>query len=172
MILSLMRFAGFTWEHNPLEINISQENKSNTINLGPFGERKLEGSRKCTVIKGKGELIGENCVEVYEALSALFKEKKSGILTIPGLPPIRAQFSEFNAQASTLPDVITYSFTFTECESSESYIVKKGKYLAKEGENLFDISDSEGVPLDTLVKLNPHIRYIDDLREGEEVLLC
>ena len=160
------------WEHNPLEVTVSHENKNGIVTLGMYGERQLEGVRKCTVIKGKGELVGENCVKTYEKLSALFKEKKSGILTVPGLAPIRAQFCELSAQATTVPDVITYSFTFKECESFENYIAKKEKYIAKKGENLFDISYSEGVSLDTLVELNPHIRYIDDLKEGEEVMLC
>ncbi len=172
MILSLMRFMGYQWKHNPLEIRITEKNAGQFETLNGMGERLLPGVRKCTIITGKGELVGENAIEVYEELSSLFKEKKTGILTIPGIAPMYAQFSELSSEATTEPDVIFYSFTFTEVESVAKNISQKEIYIASEGESLFSISQAEGVSLETLVELNPQIRYIDYLSDGEEVRLC
>ena len=172
MILSLMRFASFVWRHNPVEIKISEEYKSDVVKFGALGEKRLIPARKCTVIKGKGELVGADSLRVYEELSTLFKEKKTGVLTMPGLAPIVAQFSELTLDADSVPDVVRYGFTFTECDSRDGNNAKKEKYIASEGESLFGISHDEGVSLEVLVRLNPQIRYIDCLSDGDEVRLC
>ena len=46
-----------------------------------------------------------------------------------------------------------------------------GTYFARAGESLWDYANRWGVPIETLVAANPHIRDICQLEEGEKVVI-
>ncbi len=171
MILSLMRFAGHSFRHNPVELKIDNK-KTPKSSVIPFrGEVSAEGLRKCTVISGKGEFVGEDCIEQYKKLLALYEKGTKGVLSIPGLMPFYAYISSLCAVGETTPDLISYSFEFTEITGVREQR-KREFHTVSEGETLFDIADIEGVSLDTLTVLNPQLRRPDELNAREKVRLC
>ncbi len=171
MILSLMRFAGHNFRHNPVEIKIENK-KLRKSSLVPFrGEVSAEGLRKCTVISGKGEFVGEDCIEQYKKLHSLYEKGERGVLSIPGLMPFYAYISGLTALGETTPDLISYSFEFTEITGIREQR-KREYHTVSEGETLYDIACVEGVSLESLATLNPHLRRPDDLCVGEKVRLC
>ena len=81
-------------------------------------------------------------------------------------------FKKLDMEADVTPDRISFSFEFVE---AESFYVKDNTaklHSVLEGETLFDIAYDFGVPVDSLVKLNPSVRRPDELMVGEEIRVC
>ena len=73
MNLVPMRFKGVEWHHNPREISFSCEQNVSEL-LSPFGISYIQNTgRKSTVIRGEGELYGEDCAEQFSRLLSLLK---------------------------------------------------------------------------------------------------
>ena len=171
MTLAQMRFAGFTWFHNPKEIRIIDE-KSVGQHLSPDCRCSSRSfGRKCRVIYGTGELYGEDCLKQYRKLYELYCQNKPGILSIPQLPPLYAVFEELVFEEGTVPDVVTYKFKFRECEA-KSFDTQKQYHTVKSGETLWDIAYIYGMTVDELVALNPSIKRPDYMKTVERVRLC
>ena len=151
MKLIPMRFMGYEWHHNPREITFECE-KSVTERLVPYDVSQIQQTgRKNMVIKGTGELYGEDCMEHTEPVFAVFESVK-----ILGAPK---------------ENVLTYGFVFREVmEEKESG--KNTFHTARDGENLWDISYKYNIVIDELVRLNPQIKRPDIVDEGEVIRLC
>ena len=107
MKLAPMRFKGVEWHHNPREITFSCEKEINELHA-PYGRSYVQNTgRRNMLIKGEGELFGDDCMEQFERLYALFQEGGSGVLAIPKLGAVYAVFEA--AQGETLWDV-SYRF--------------------------------------------------------------
>lgn len=171
MILSLMRFAGYSWKHNPVELKIENKKIKDSSVFPYFGEVNREGLKACSVISGKGELLGEDCIEQYKKLLGLYDKGTQGVLSIPGIMPFYAVFSGVSAVGETTPDLISYTFEFTEV-SAERKPRKKEYHTVSAGETLYDIAYAEGVSLEALIALNVQLVRPDTLHEGEKVRLC
>ena len=171
MVLALMRFAGFEWEHNPLKIQLQNKRVECSQVLPFYGTQVADLCDDVRVISGSGELVGEDCLEQYDELLKLYRDGRKGVLTIPGLQPVYAYFSRLCAVAQTIPDVLCYEFEFTEIDSLEDGEEAK-VYISRSGETLFDIAAETGVSVGVLVKLNPDIRRPDEVKSGREVKLC
>ncbi len=171
MILSLMSFGDFHWLHNPLEIKI--ENRRLVYNeIHPQrGEKLYESGNGCRVITGRGELLGDDCIDKFRELYEVFKKGESRMLSLPIFGPIYAKFTALEVLGNSTPDLLTYSFEFTEADSF-SFEERKEYVKAKEGETLFDIAFNERVSVDELVSYNPQIKRPDKLISGERVKLC
>lgn len=172
MKLALMRFKGFTLWCNPLSVEIQSEKNNIAYTLPYSGEIFEDIGLKCRVIKGKGVLKGENCIEQYASLRALQSEKGEGVLSLPGCLPMKAYFTELNALADITPDTISYSFVFTEASSKQTDLPLYKEHTVKDGETLYDIAAKYSVDVGVLVELNPSICRPDELKGGERIKLC
>ncbi len=171
MILSTMRFDGYEWEHNPLSVEISHQRILVYDLLPLVGKDTRDLGRGCMVVSGKGELYGEDCMEQYSELEKKYLQGKTGVLTIPGIVPLRARFSKLSVLAADAPDLLTYGFEFVE-EHSLPNEKNNTEYICREGDTLFDIAHSFGTTVDELVRLNPYLRRPDELPAGKAVRLC
>lgn len=168
-----MRFCGYTFHHNPATLKI--EGAGNIRELtSPCCEPKSAhlGSRLRRVT-GEGELYGADCIAQFERLQKLLDDEKEGLLSLPKMPAMHAYLKELKMTAQPKEDVLGYRFLFIEAQPAAKDNTPREYYdTLVVGESLWDISYITGVPIETLVELNPQIRYIDSLEEGERVRLC
>lgn len=168
-----MRYAGFTFLHNPSKLTI--EEKSNIVSLispcaPPDSVRLGRGLR---TVSGEGELYGADCLEQYRRLAALCEREEKGLLSLPKLPPMTAYLKELRLTAEAQEDLVSFAFTFTETQGEQSAVTADSIYTVRsDGESLWDIAYLHGLSIDRAVELNPHIRMIASLRAGEKVRLC
>ena len=169
MKLVAMRFDGVVWHHNPRRLRFEhEENVRELAGVTPPDVVQHSG-RKNVVIEGEGELYGEDCTEQFDRLLALFRRRREGVLSLPGFKPVTAVFERLTLLAQPGPDVLNYSFRFREVRSEAA---DKPQSVVTGGEHLWDISYRYGVPIDTLVRLNPQIKRPDEVEEGTVILLC
>lgn len=172
MELPLMRFEGFEWPRNPYKLNVINRNETRWESFPQKGETLTGCMRKCSVVSGEGEFLGEDCVTQYEKLKAVFKKHKRGVLTLPNGETLRVCFEELSSHPDSTPKKLSYSFRFSEESSVPHNLSKSSEYVAAGGESLFDIAYAEDVDIDTLVRVNPQIRDIREIKKGERVRLC
>ena len=171
MIISTLRFDSFQWEHNPLYIEVTYKQDVKVQRLQGAGAKAQSHGVSLRVVKGKGEIAGENCLSDYARLCALFEKGTKGLLTLPFAPPFYAYFTDLTLKGEVTPRLITYTFEFCEAENGAG--VKQGdKAVVRQGDTLFDIAFENQVSVDKLVALNPGIKRPDELFEGMEVRLC
>ena len=164
-----LRFAGFEWKVNPAKINIDSKCVLSEYTSPDCAEvigNIREGALK---VSGEGEFVGMNCIYDYEALQELFRNKKRGLLTLPGMKPFYAYFTALSVSGDETPEVLRYKFEFVRDTKKSG---KKKFHICKEGESLFDVADMYNVALMSLVKLNPQLKSADGLKKGERVALC
>lgn len=171
MELALMRYKGFTLWCNPLSIEVQSGRKCVSYTLPYSGEKHSDLGEKCRVIKGRGQLRGEDCLEQYAQLRALQAQGGAGVLSLPTMEPVKAIFAGLSAVADATPDTISYSFEFVEVSSEQEFSGEK-THTVKEGETLFDIAYEYSVSVDSLVALNTSVKRPDELNAGEEIKIC
>lgn len=171
MKLIPMRFAGYEWRHNPREIKFECEKKINELLAPNQGAEIQDAGRKNMVVKGEGELYGNDCLEQFNALLALFKKDGKGVLAIERITPFFAVFESVKLIGAPRENVLSYSFVFREV-MGEKQSDPPAQYTAAQGEDLWDISYKFGIVIDELVRLNPQVRRPDMLTEGEVIRLC
>ena len=165
MKLVPMRFKGVEWRHNPREITFALDKTVHEL-PSPFGKAIVQNAgRKNRIIKGEGELFGEDCTEQFRALAELFKSGGSGILAIPKLGSLHAVFESLTLKGYPKNDVLTYGFVFREVMERER-ADKPDSHTAADGETLWDISYLYNIEIDRLVALNPDIRRPDEPLDG------
>lgn len=171
MKLVPMRFKGVEWHHNPREISFSCEQSVSEMKA-PYGNAYIQNTgRKNTVVRGEGELYGEDCTEQFGRLFSLMKSGGSGVLAIPKLGTMVAVFESLSVKGTPKPDVLTYRFVFREVMEKTANDTPTA-YVCQSGETLWDVSYRFGIVIDRLAALNPDIRRPDDVLEGKEVALC
>ena len=167
-----MRFMGYTWHHNPKELSIECGKTVVKFGVPYFREMLLSFSDKLITVKGVGELYGEDCLEQYKRLQRLFEKGGTGILCLPSLPAMYACFESLRMLANDKPSVITYEFKFTQSKCLD-VLTKVSKTVVADGEKtLWDIAYENNTDVHTLVEFNPHIMFINDVKEGVEVHIC
>nr|DAU20899.1 MAG TPA: LysM [Caudoviricetes sp.] len=171
MKLVPMRYKGVEWHHNPREITFECDKKLNELK-SPYGQSYIQNiGRKNMKISGTGELYGGDCLQQFDSLLKLFKQGGGGVLSLPKLSPIYAEFESLKIIGEPKPDALTYSFVFREV-MDKKHSCKKIVCITKEGENLWDISYRYGIDIDSLVTLNPHIKRPDIVEDGSVIRLC
>ena len=173
MKLVPMRYAGYSFRHNPSKLKI--EDEANIVSLispwSPPDSRHL--GRRLRIIRGEGELYGADCIEQYRQLSRLYEREEKGILSLPKMAPMTAYLRELQLIAEPQEDVLRFTFSFVETQGEQRAVDPEPCYLVEsDGESLWDIAYANGVEIDTLVRLNPQICRIADLAAGEKVRLC
>ena len=171
MNLVPMRFKGVEWRHNPREISFECSKRVNELHA-PYGKSYIQNTgRKCMLIKGEGELYGADCTEQFAALFELFKSGGSGVLAIPKLGALHAEFESLKIKGYPKPDVLTYSFVFREV-AQRAVDDKPASYTPFAGETLWDVSYRFDMVIDRLIALNPWVKRPDENLDGKVVALC
>lgn len=168
MRLVKMRFKGFEWAENPTELVVKHSKSTKETLLPFFGSRVAELGTAKRRVEGKGFFTGENALESFAQLKACFDEAGAGMLKLPSHEPFLAvmdKLSMIGAPGST----VEYSFGFTETEGLHA-VSSYGETSAQENKSLWDYA-TQAVPIEQLVRLNPHIRDIGSLVKGERVVL-
>lgn len=172
MKLSPMRFMGYTWHHNPKSLTVKCKDKTVSYSYPDIGQIVESFFSEPIEISGVGELYGKDCFGQYEKLLELYKQGKSGVLCLPKLMPIHCSFEKLSVEASTIPSLLTYSFTFRQQKSRESVNNTLSEFTALEDCTLFDVACRFNVEIEKLVELNRDIMFINELKKGQVVRLC
>lgn len=172
MKLCPMRFSGFTWHHNPKELQIINGKTIVDLDIA-YDKNVLQNfGEKPIVINGVGELYGDDCLEQYEKLRQLYLKGECGILCLPQLTPIYACFEKLSVLAKDINSVITYSFSFKQVTSKETNKVYIDTFKVSDEKTLWEVAQKTQVDIETLVRLNSDIMFINDLQEGMVINLC
>lgn len=171
MKLVPMRFNGFEWHHNPKEIVFECVKNINELSSPGSTAYIQDMGRKNMIVSGTGELYGEDCLEQFDRLLTLFKKGGRGVLAVPKITPIFAVFESLKIKGQPSPDILEYSFVFREV-MEEKRTEKVNACIGQDGERLWDISYKYGVPIDTLVRLNPSVKRPDISLSGKVIKLC
>ena len=170
MHLMTMRFKDFTWRDNPTALRVSCE-RGLAEAAAPFGESLARdlGPRQRKVT-GEGAFAGEDAMEQWGRLSALFAAGGPGLLQLPGVEPLWALLDRLELIGAQGRDLVRYAFSFTE-EAGRRPYAGRGRYRAQAGETLWDYARRWGRTVEELAAANPWVRDICQLEEGEEVLV-
>ncbi len=168
-----MRFCGYSLHHNPAVLKIENTGNIRELSSPCCEPDSMHLGNRLRRISGEGELYGEDCIAQFRELYGLFERGERGVLVLPRMPALYAYLRELKMIAEPQENVLGYRFTFLEAQSPgrDNSIVDTYDTIAA-GESLWDIGYRYGVPLETLVRLNPQIKYIDCLDENERVRLC
>lgn len=168
-----MRYKGYTFHHNPATLNVTHNRNLKEKQI-PFYLSVLQDYGRCAmVVTGQGELYGEDCFEQYQRLFALYSQKNSGALSVPGINPFMANFTYLAMISEPEDNLIKYKFTFTE-DMQASFPVNSTDsniHISEQGESLWDISFKYSIPVETLIELNNFIKRPDALEAGSRVTL-
>lgn len=172
MTLVPMRFMGVTWHHNPKTLSIQCGKQMQELVYPYEHAESVFLGEHCRVIRGTGELYGEDCIGQFNALCRLYRRKGSGILTLPQMPSVRAEFTELKFISSERKNIVEYAFAFTEMQTEKNDENVHIYHTVKSGETLWDISYAYETAVETLARLNPWIRTPESLLSGEQVKIC
>lgn len=171
MELAVMRFGGISLPHNPKTLKLVRNKRVNSVGLLNGGRRIVSILDEVSRISGTAELFGEDCFLQYEKLLRLHFSNELQTLALPELGAVRAVLSKVTLLAEPTNNVISAAFEFqTEAASDcAERISSPSSHIVCKGESLWDISYECGISVERLVELNPQIRFITDLNEGEKV---
>ena len=111
MTLVPMRFKNYEWRYNPEEISFECEKNIQELN-SPKNTAYIQNlGRKNRLIKGKGQLCGEDCHEQFANLWKVFEEGGVGVLALPFIKPVYAVFEKLTVIGEPVPDMLTVSYT-------------------------------------------------------------
>lgn len=166
-----LRFAGVSLSHNPKTLKITRSKKINSVGLVGGSSKLSNVCDNVSSISGTGEIYGSDCFLVYEKLLRMCFKNTADILAVPELGAFRAVLEDISVLAEPKENFLSVAFTFRAVSSGKTPVrILPEQYVkAGEGESLWDIAYACGVPVEQLVKLNPQIRKILDLKKGEEV---
>lgn len=167
-----MRYAGFVWRHNPYSLMFQSE--KNTVELLPpyFASDVRAFSEKPCLIKGEGELFGEDCIEQYIRLKTLFSRRQEGVLSIEGLGSFYVAFISLSMLSQPKDNILSYAFSFRQKRYQTTDVTEEEYVIASADETLWDIAFQRHMAVEELIRLNPQIRFLDELTQGERVRIC
>lgn len=109
-----MRYKDYLFPHNPASIRISAQAALAMAQCPGHAPAVQHMGRGRRVITGSGSFFGEDALEQYRRLEAVFRQKSSGLLQLPGLHSVMAYFARLECDAKGDGSVIEYSFEFWE----------------------------------------------------------
>ena len=183
MILTPMRYKGYTWPHNPRVYAIDYERKM-AVHKVPFGYYYLQDlGRTRRVMEGEGEFVGDGAYSQFGQLANVFYEEGPGPLIHPVWQAASAYFVSLRLEQEPLPGYVRYSFVFWEDAGYYSGELQtasaggtgaasagsSGVYRVEQGDTLWEIARRFGLSLETLIALNPQIKNPNLIHVGDEV---
>ena len=193
MLLTPMRFKGYTWPHNP-EIYHVERRRRLAAHPVPYGGCVIQDlGSECRVLRGEGVFAGANAYEQFRQLAAVFEEGGAGLLVHPVWRTERAWFAALTVEEEPLPDYVRYSFEFWEDWDGGSGGLREAQETApaqteeapdtgrqegtvrthsvREGDTLWGIAQAYGTTLTEVIAANPQIKNPNLIHPGEEVYL-
>ena len=172
MIVSNIRYKGYSFRHNPEHLKVTSEN-SIRQQIIPKGKNVIQDiGAKARVVTGTGKLFGEDCLKQYNRLVNLQKQDDSGVLSLPDTLPFYAYFKKIELVCEPTEKLVTYSFEFVEDMTKSEVAENKVYHYVRDNESLWDISYMYDIPIENLVSLNPQVKWIDELEKGEKIRIC
>lgn len=169
-----MRFGSMMWHINPEEIKITRDRK---LSLKSDGTRSVlfDRGEDGATVKVSGCFFGENADAMAAELENLMIRGSTEALYLPGMGLIRAKLKKLERQGTGGFGKAAYGMEFIEIKLPAGQKIPElisGKtYVASGGESIWDVADAYKLSAEELVRLNPHIRHINLLREGEVLWL-
>lgn len=165
-----MQYKGCTFDVNPENIRL-RLSKQVSRTVIPFKKvRTQELYQNPCVISGSGIFIGKEAQQQAFSLLYSYRSKGADYLFSPLLPPLKMVFTSLQLEADASGEGIRYSFEFTE-EPSGKRLTRTNRYTrARKGENLFDVANRTGYPVEYLAERNC-FRHLFALEEGDTVWL-
>ena len=169
-LLMAMSYKTFFFRDNPVSLSVEEEKNVKEV-LVPFqGTGAEDLGRKRRRVKGEGYFTGEDCWQQWNELQKLYREPDPGSLRLPGQLPFLAVMDQLKLIGVAGENLIKYSFSFVEWESSAAY-TGRGVHRAKAGESLWDYAYRFGRTIEELVEANTQIRDVACLEQGEKVIV-
>lgn len=163
-----MRFKGFTWQVNPISLNVECARNVKETALPFAGGRAEDLGPKKRRVSGQGYFTGKDGMSQWRRLEEIFQEGGPGGLQLPEQEPFWAVMDSLKLLGQEGPELVKYGFSFTEYRAGESW-KGQGRHLASAGESLWDYAGRYGWDMEELRRANLHIRDIAELEQGEEV---
>ena len=186
MILTPMRYKGYTWPHNPRVYSIDYR-RTMAVNQAPFSGYQLQDLGLAhRVMEGEGEFTGAGAYAEFQRLACVFYEKGPGLLIHPLWQAANTYFVALRLEQAPRPDYVRYSFAFWEESGTYSGLAvqetgqESGESAAQSssgaayhtvtaGETLWELARRYGRTVPELVALNPQIKNPNLIRVGQEV---
>lgn len=173
MKMALTRFCGYTFSHNPSKLKV-YNSKNISEQALPLAKNIIQdlGDKAC-VIEGEGEFCGETCFDQYQNLLWLFNHKKTGLLSLPSISTITANFTYLSLIGEPKDNVIAYKFIFIEdtLKTVKENETKPSRHTVNVNETLWDIAYKYNIKIEKLLELNPDIIRPQFLQEESSVKL-
>lgn len=165
-----MQYKGCTLDVSPEKISMKLSKRISRTVVPFIKTRTQEICHNPCVISGSGIIAGKKAQQQAYALLNCYHSKGADYLFSPLLPPMKMHFTALHFFADADGECIRYSFEFTE-EPSDKRLTRANRYtLVREGENLFDVANRTGYPVEYLAEQN-HFRNLFALSEGDTVWL-
>lgn len=167
-----LKFGDYTFMHNPEKLTVSNRLSGSTAVMPYCGSRYETVALENARFKGKGVITGENCFEKLLLLLEALKSGKSRLLSISPFPSVKAVLTALEYTLTPKENTIDIDFEFTASSSAarlESEIPHT--VAADNGESLWDISYKYGIPVESLLQLNPAVKRPDILENGQVITL-
>ncbi|WP_099204670.1 hypothetical protein [Scatolibacter rhodanostii] len=170
MSLMTMKFKDFVWPNNPTRIEVKESKTIQQTVIPFYGEQTQNMGLMNRRVNGRGYFTGAESGKTFEALQDVFRQSGAGCLQLPGQLPFQALMESLTFIGEAGENVIEYSFSFVEKENVTS--VKSSQIVISRGEeSLWDYAFQFSVDIEELIRLNPHIRNLHSLNQGEKVVI-
>lgn len=167
--LASMSYKTFFFSHNPVKLTVKDEKSLKETALPFFGTHAENLGQKKRRVIAEGWLIGEDCWQQWEKLCSVCTEDSPGALRLPWQQPFLAVAEQLQLLGAKGAQALKYSVTFVEWQQPTAGAPVT--YTAKQGDSLWDIAYQSQKSLRELLAVNTHIRDIDCLNAGEQVVI-
>lgn len=173
--MELMRYKDFVWPRNPKRLRLTQQRELSELRLLGGGSVVQDLGRSRRVAQGEGELCGDAYWSEWEALSRLYQQEGTGLLTLPGCAPFFARFASLELVEEPFFHLIRYSFAFWEdgaaAPAAATPEAGAAYHTTAPEETLWSIAAAYRTTVDRLLACNPDVRRPDQLEPGRAVRL-
>lgn len=169
-LLMAMSYKTFFFPDNPVSLSVEEEKSVKEVLIPFYGTDAEDLGRKKRRVRGEGYFTGPDCWQRWNELQKVYREPDPGSLRLPGQLPFLAVMDQLKLIGVAGENLIKYSFSFVECESSAAY-TGRGVHRAQAGESLWDYAHRFGRTIEELVEANTQIRDVGCLEDGEKVIV-
>ena len=114
--MTRMKYKDFFFPHNPRRIEVTARQHT-AEHRCPGGTTRVERlGNGCRTVNGEGELIGAQAASLFARLYQLSQQGEPGMLTVPGLAPFPAYFTQLDLVEEGDGRSLCYRFSFLEAE--------------------------------------------------------
>lgn len=167
-----VKYKGFTFDVNVKDFNISMKRDVATRSTidSPVVLNNITVKPTPTVLSGKGYFVGDNALDEAYKLMKIYNEKGSDYVFSPYSVVLKAFFTKFAMSYSAEKRRVEYEFEFTEDLTGKESTYQFPYTFVREDENIFDLSDRVGIPVETIIERN-NLFDLYNLRKDSRIWL-